>query len=131
MHAHELSFHTAKVLLDCVPLDADRLDENTFHDRALRAEILKLFVSQLDISRSAILNPETSEDWRFATHTLKGAAAAVGAEQFVALSSQWEKLDLPIAGEERQKMAVAFDRAQAAFLAAAQSIENQVCINAN
>ena len=123
MHAHELSFHTAEVPLDCVPLDADRLDENTFHDRALRAEILKLFVSQLDISRSAILTPETNEDWRFTTHTLKGAAAAVGAQQFVALSGQWEKHDLPISGEDLQKMVDAFDQARTAFLTAALDIE--------
>lgn len=124
MHAHELSYHAPKVSLDCVPLDAERLDQNTFYDRVLRDEILKLFVSQLDISRSAILNPETNEDWRFSTHTLKGAAAAVGAQQFVALSVQWEKQALPISGEDRQKMAVAFDQARAAFLSAALSIDD-------
>ena len=122
MHAHELSYHAPKVPLDCRPLDAERLDQNTFYDRVLRDEILKLFVSQLDISRSAILNPETNEDWRFSTHTLKGAAAAVGAQQFVALSCLWEKQVLPISGEDRQKMAVAFDQAREAFLSAALSI---------
>ncbi len=122
MHAHELSYHAPKVSLDCMPLDAERLDQNTFYDRVLRDEILKLFVSQLDISRSAILNPETNEDWRFSTHTLKGAAAAVGAQQFVAFSCLWEKQVLPISGEDRQKMAVAFDQAREAFLSAALSI---------
>ncbi len=121
MYAHELNHHTPKVPLDCMPLDSKRLDQNTFYDRALRDEILKLFVSQLDISRSAIMNPETNEDWRFTTHTLKGAAAAVGAEQFVALSGQWEKYALPISGEDMQKMQLAFDQARSAFLAAAFS----------
>jgi HPt (histidine-containing phosphotransfer) domain-containing protein len=123
MHAQELSYHASGIALDCVPLDIERLEQNTFHDRALRAEILKLFVSQLVISRSALLNPGSDEDWRFSTHTLKGAAAAVGAEQFVALSSQWEKRFLPISDEEQQAMAVAFDQAKAAFLAAAFSEE--------
>lgn len=124
MHAYELSYPAPKLPLDCVPLDAELLDQNTFGDRALRSEILKLFVSQLDISRDSILNPANDEDWRFSTHTLKGAAAAVGAQQFVALCAQWEKTSSPFSRHERESMAVAFDQARAAFLSAAFTVES-------
>jgi HPt (histidine-containing phosphotransfer) domain-containing protein len=125
MYACELSYLAPKVPLDCVPLDAEQLDQNTFGDRALRTEILQLFVSQLDISRDSILNPINNDDWRFSTHTLKGAAAAVGAQQFVALSAKWEKTSLPFTDKERENRALAFDQAREAFLDAALTVESR------
>jgi hypothetical protein len=65
--------------LDCKSLDVVYLNRATFDDVALRTEILGLFSTHLVVLQSSVLQPQTLETWRYLTHTLRGAAAAVGA----------------------------------------------------
>lgn len=103
-----------------VALDVQQLNRNTFGDVALRAEIIKLFSMQLEQSRLRIAEAQTPTDWRFVTHTLKGAAAAVGALDIARLAANWEKTGLPATPHAKAELLAAYDKAQAAFLSAAQ-----------
>jgi hypothetical protein len=75
--------------------DRDRFEANTMHDVSLQREILGLFLAQLDQMRARLVEgPVSIEDSRFLGHTLRGAAAAVGAVEFEAIGLNWEKLAL-------------------------------------
>ena len=59
--------------------DRAHLAHYTLNDEALEREILGLFLTQLDATVEMIGNAATAAEWRLWTHTLKGAAAAIGA----------------------------------------------------
>lgn len=99
-------------------LDLQHLNTNTFGDLLLRAEILALFSSQIDQSRSHMLAAASALDWRFLTHTLKGAASAVGAIEFAELAARWEKEGLPQPGDDRSGHLKSYDAAGVAYLEA-------------
>jgi HPt (histidine-containing phosphotransfer) domain-containing protein len=61
------------------PIDFAHLSKYTLNDRALEAEILGLFVSQLPETLARLRAAKTLAEWRAAAHTLKGSARAVGA----------------------------------------------------
>jgi hypothetical protein len=103
------------------PLDVQHLDHNTFGDKGLKAEIISLFAVQLEQSRPRIADAATPDDWHFIMHTLKGAAAAVGALDIARLASAWDGRGLPILDADRDAILAAFDRAHGAFTAAAQA----------
>jgi HPt (histidine-containing phosphotransfer) domain-containing protein len=105
---------------EAVALDVQHLNSNTFGDRMLRAEIIMLFNTQLEQSRAHLLRAETAQDWRFLTHTLKGAASAVGAIAFARLAERWEAEGLPQPGTDRSQHLVAYDSAWQAFLLVAR-----------
>lgn len=99
-------------------LDLQHLNTNTFGDLLLRAEILALFSAQIEQTRSHMLTAVSVQDWRFLTHTLKGAASAVGAIEFAVLASRWENQGLPRPEDDRSSHLEAYDLARAAFLEA-------------
>jgi HPt (histidine-containing phosphotransfer) domain-containing protein len=74
---------------NCIALDVTYLNQTTFGDLALRTEILGLFRAQVKAVRTQLLLPVDQKAWVYLTHTLKGAAAAVGAQQLAALADTW------------------------------------------
>jgi hypothetical protein len=74
---------------NCIALDVAYLNQTTFGDIALRTEILGLFRAQVKAVRTQLLLPIDQKAWVYLTHTLKGAAAAVGAQQLAALADMW------------------------------------------
>jgi hypothetical protein len=74
---------------NCIALDVAYLNQTTFGDIALRTEILGLFRAQVKAVRTQLLLPVDKKAWGYLTHTLKGAAAAVGAGQLAALADTW------------------------------------------
>jgi Hpt domain len=74
---------------NCNALDVAYLNQTTFGDLALRTEILGLFRAQVKAVRTQLLLPVDQKAWVYLTHTLKGAAAAVGAKQLAALADSW------------------------------------------
>ncbi|MDB5734548.1 MAG: Hpt protein [Alphaproteobacteria bacterium] len=65
-----------------VAIDLSHLARYTGGDRALNAEILRLFdgqVSEMVGQLLGILEQRDSRKWREVTHTIKGAARGVGA----------------------------------------------------
>ena len=75
------------------------LEHNTMHDQRLAAEVLGLFLAQLPATLKLLEEAGTPLDWKFAAHTLKGSAAAVGALRLQNLAACLEVLafaDVPL-----------------------------------
>jgi Hpt domain len=87
--SHKLRDETHDSPQNCVALDVAYLNQTTFGDLALRTEILGLFCAQVKAVRTQLLLPVDQTAWAYLTHTLKGAAAAVGAQQLAALADGW------------------------------------------
>ena len=60
-------------------IDHDHLRRYTMGDRQLEAEVLDLFAGELPKTMAALRAAQTTFEWKFAAHTLKGSARAVGA----------------------------------------------------
>lgn len=80
---------------DALVFDRLRFETNTMFDSALQSEILGLFQSQIvqmevRLSQGAV----TIEDSKFLGHTLRGAAASVGALELEDIGANWERLSL-------------------------------------
>lgn len=80
---------------DCIALDSDYLNRVTFGDLSLRQELINLFLAQVSsmILRLPLIN--RPDDWRFNAHSLRGAAAAIGAKEIAALCTHWEETGMP------------------------------------
>ena len=61
--------------------DREHLARYTLDSPDLEREIVGLFVAQLPSILDHLFAAKSCEEWRFATHTLKGSAQAVGAGQ--------------------------------------------------
>lgn len=62
-----------------VIFDRSHLAQYTMDSPDLEREIVGLFVAQLPAILDRLQNVDSREDWRIATHTLKGSALAIGA----------------------------------------------------
>ena len=79
------------VRADLPVLDTRHLTAQTFGDGALAREVLALFEAQCDALAPAIAAPAAPSDRRDALHTLRGAAAAVGASRLAAALTTLEE----------------------------------------
>ena len=64
-------------------------------NQKLAAEVLGLFLVQLPAMLEALEAAGDASAWRFATHTLKGAAASIGAPRLCALAAELETMGFP------------------------------------
>ena len=71
-------------------LDLDHLARYTMGNRELERELLRLFRTQLRAQVTGVAQARDAQDWRFATHTLKGVARSIGAW---AIADTAEKLE--------------------------------------
>ena len=94
--------------------DHHHLRSHSMQDQALATEILSLFLGQLPTMLEALDTAADPAEWRFATHTLKGSAALVGAHRLQALAVELEKIVFP--GDANVRLL----RIQAAHAAAAE-----------
>ena len=91
--------------------DRQQFEDNTMSDRTLQQEILFLFLAQIqDVRKKLNEGPVSMEESRFLGHTLRGAAAAVGATDFVLIAENWENLAL-----EGQSLQTALDKSEISF----------------
>lgn len=74
------------------PIDLDHLERSVFGDVSLRAEVLGLFLVQLEEVMAALHPAAKTEAWRAAAHLLKGASRGVGAFRLGDLCAQAEAL---------------------------------------
>jgi HPt (histidine-containing phosphotransfer) domain-containing protein len=70
----------------------------------LEREIIGLFVAQLPAILDRLQNVSSREDWRIATHTLKGSALAVGAYKIGELAKKLEPVNSPEQDAKRKKL---------------------------
>ena len=103
-----------------VVFDRDHLFHYAMQDRQLAAEVVSLFLIQLPAMLRALEVAATAADWAFATHTLKGSAAAVGAASLQRLAAEMEGMSFPGDGNLRLLRLQAAKGAAAAFATAAR-----------
>ena len=95
--------------------DEGHFSRQTFGDPDLQREIVQLFLAQVNDARHAFSRPMTTTAWRFLTHTLKGAAASVGAARMADMASEWELAGSPQDPRLRQQIVAAFEAEADAF----------------
>jgi chemotaxis protein histidine kinase CheA len=71
-------------------IDFAHLDQYTLGDEALQGELLRLFSMQLEAQMGELLQCADAGTWKQATHTLKGAARAVGVWQVAEVAERLE-----------------------------------------
>ena len=76
-----------------VIFDRSHLAQYTMDSPDLEREIVGLFVAQLPAILDCLQNGESRDDWRIATHTLKGSALAIGARKIGDLAKKLEPLN--------------------------------------
>lgn len=77
-------------------IDRQHLAKYTYGDSALEAEILQLFVTQVEGLVEQLASARETEQWSFVTHTLKGSARAVGAWQIAEMAQRLEAAGPPV-----------------------------------
>jgi chemotaxis protein histidine kinase CheA len=82
--------------------DRTLLNEYSMQNQELAAEILELFLIQLPHMLEALETAESQTEWNFATHTLKGSAAAIGALRLQKLAAELEAMAFP--GEDNLRL---------------------------
>ena len=73
-------------------LDLDHLARYTMGNRDLERELLRLFRTQLRAQVTGIAQARDAQEWRFATHTLKGVARSIGAWAIADTAEKLEQL---------------------------------------
>jgi len=100
------------------PIDRSYLARITLGNTVLEREVLELFAGQLPVYVEQLRAADNQKDWKFAAHTIKGSALAVGAHKLADLAHMAECLDLEADPAERERL-----RRQAADGVAAASDE--------
>ncbi|ESQ77346.1 Hpt domain-containing protein [Asticcacaulis sp. YBE204] len=90
-------------------VDFSYLESYTRNDIEVMEEVLRLFQQQAEIW-APLLNTSHA-GWRDAAHTLKGAAAGIGAHALSVAADAAEKGDLEGAGGRLEKLKTALDAA--------------------
>ncbi len=72
--------------------DQAHLARYTMNSAELEREIIGLFLQQLPATLELIREAASPAEWKLATHTLKGAAAAIGAPRLRAIAIELERL---------------------------------------
>jgi len=91
--------------------DRSHLAQYTIDSPDLEREIIGLFVAQLPEILERLQNGDSRDDWRIATHTLKGSALAVGAYKIGELAKKLEPVNSPEQDAKRKKLLSGLARA--------------------
>ncbi|MBB5739548.1 Hpt domain-containing protein [Brevundimonas aurantiaca] len=92
-------------------VDFSVLEGMTGGDAAISEEVLGLFVEQAALW-SVLLNPKV-EGWRDGVHTIRGAAAGIGAGDLAAICAQAETVEQALAAPALERVRDALDAALA------------------
>ncbi len=76
--------------------DRAHLAHYTMNAAELEREIVGLFLMQLPATLEMIESAETAAEWKLATHTLKGAAASIGAKRLQLLAVGLEAMPIHV-----------------------------------
>jgi HPt (histidine-containing phosphotransfer) domain-containing protein len=87
-----------------VIFDRSRLAQYTMDSPDLEREIVGLFMAQLPAILDRLQNVDSRDDWRIATHTLKGSALAIGACKIGDLAKKLEPVNSPEQEAKRKKL---------------------------
>jgi HPt (histidine-containing phosphotransfer) domain-containing protein len=87
----EAFFGQSQAPFDSRVFDFDMFDHLTMGDAALQDEVIHLFRQQVDSTLLAMAQGIGMRDWIQMAHTLKGAAASVGALRIADKAGDWER----------------------------------------
>lgn len=87
------------------------LNGMTGGDDAINEEVLGLFVNQADLW-SVMMDPKV-EGWRDGVHTIRGAAAGIGARDLAAICAEAEAVDQKLAAPAVERVRDALEAALA------------------
>ncbi len=85
----------SRVALNPAVFDFDMFDHLTMGEKDLQLEVIGLFRLQVEQTLDLIETVIISKDWVALCHTLRGAAASVGATAIVAQLQDWETAKVP------------------------------------
>jgi HPt (histidine-containing phosphotransfer) domain-containing protein len=105
-----------------VVFDVAFFEHCTMGDKLLMAELIGLFKSQIEKTCISLMDVNSEADWRFQAHTLKGAAAAVGAVEIETLASAWEIRKAPKRYSERVALQETLEQLGKSYFAKAQAV---------
>src|SRR5689334_21808170 len=88
--------------IDPAVFDRNHLNRYTEGDLALERELLGLFLGQYTPLRAQLAQAASPEDWKFATHSLKGSARSIGAPQIAQIAERLESMGYSAPLKERQ-----------------------------
>ena len=92
-------------------VDFSVLEGMTGGDASISEEVLGLFVEQAALW-SVLLNPR-ADGWRDGVHTIRGAAAGIGAGDLAAICAQAETVEQALAAPALERVRDALDAAMA------------------
>jgi len=92
-------------------VDFGVLEDMTGGDAAISEEVLGLFVEQAALW-SVLLNPKV-EGWRDGVHTIRGAAAGIGARDLAMICAEAEAVDQKLAAPAVERVRDALEAALA------------------
>lgn len=95
--------------------DREHLVRYTMDSPDLEREIVGLFVAQLPAILDNLFTAKSREDWKFATHTLKGSAQAIGASRIGVIAEQLEPITSFEHVEKRKKLLAGLRKATQEF----------------
>jgi len=102
--------------------DRDHLRQYTSGEEALERELIGLFLGQLAPMRTQLDATASAQDWKFASHSLKGAARSIGAPQIAALAEKLESFGPGEAAQGRGEVLAELDEAMAVFAAEVEKL---------
>jgi len=97
--------------------DREHLRRYTMNSADLEREVLELFLGQAPDIVAQLRSARSASEWKLATHTLKGSAAAIGATEVNRLAVRLERLSHAArsAGAEIDAIETAIARFRAAI----------------
>ncbi len=105
-----------------VIFDVAFFEHCTMGDKQLMGELIELFRDQVEKTLNGLMEIASDKDWRFQAHTLKGAAAAIGAVEIETLASAWENRSVPRRYSEREALRETLEQVSKTFFAKAKSV---------
>ena len=96
-------------------LDRGHLGRYTMDNPALEREIIELFLQQLPVTLAGLKSAKSSGDWKLATHTMKGSAAAIGATCINLIAAELELRKFDVDAKIKSKLINELEAAIAQF----------------
>ena len=84
-------------------IDLSYLARFTLGNASLEREVLELFAAQAPLYLARLRTAATPADWQLAAHTIKGAAAAVGARHLQRFAELAERVDAAAADRQAER----------------------------
>lgn len=101
--------------VDPAIFDQEHLRQYTGDDLALQRELVNLFLGHFAPVRTQLDAARSSQDWKFAAHSLKGSARSIGAPRVAAVADKLDAMAFEEPASRKTQLLNELDTAIAAF----------------